>query len=591
MILQSYYENLERLTSLDYWDLLKQLSPIEEVLDKESQDRIRTEKKILSFSLNNGTLNHKLSKVDIKGKIESYPNLTQFTDVEIKYIINRIHSVNNVFIKSRYAHVLWSITKNSQYAKTAILNYSKIINDLFTNPSPKAVNKLSIYSECILYIGEKSKQEFTLIETTILNILNSGTLPHDIKSNVLKTAINNRIIPNNKLAFLLEYMGDWINLKNDGNYFSNKSILNTAILLAEKLHQSTHIYYNLLAENQDLILHQHLDETDFVRFMGFGEKAKYYKKAGNSSLYETCLNEYTRLKHKMELSHVKFQLPEAETLLINDYLNNKAEIIISWPLEQILVYFSNGEDLLIKEEVFDELTKNNSSQSLYDLFTINTFDINANHKRLVNKEDSLDQERFQTYQLHFALFFFPLMIKVFSIGILCGKIEYVGVFRYLEKNSWFGQKFELGMGNRDLDKNSNWLSLIAPGLYDYFSQIEWTTILPKNSLQTYILCIDSLTTKFEGALRDFIRLQGGSTTIEKKGELQEQVLENLLENQIIKDLFSNEDITLFQYVFTKKGWNIRNNVTHCFYPYSNYSFEKATLIFICLLRLGKYQLI
>lgn len=160
----------------------------------------------------------------------------------------------------------------------------------------------------------------------------------------------------------------------------------------------------------------------------------------------------------------------------------------------------------------------------------------------------------------------------------------------MQANSWYGQKFPRGLNERDIDENSDWLSLLAPGLHDYFSQIEWAVMMSKDYLQNYVLCVDSLTTKFEGAIRDFIRLQGGITTTEKRGELQEQILEELLQNKIITELFKPEDISLFKYVFTKKGWNIRNNVAHCFYPYSNYSFSMATLVFICILKLGNYKL-
>jgi hypothetical protein len=109
------------------------------------------------------------------------------------------------------------------------------------------------------------------------------------------------------------------------------------------------------------------------------------------------------------------------------------------------------------------------------------------------------------------------------------------------------------------------------------------------SVPNYILSIDSLTLKFEGALRDLIRLFGGTTTIEKRGILQEGSLDDFLINPVIIKHFSGQDITLFKYVFTNSGWNLRNNVAHCFYPYSNYSFEKATLVFFCILRLSKYK--
>lgn len=115
-------------------------------------------------------------------------------------------------------------------------------------------------------------------------------------------------------------------------------------------------------------------------------------------------------------------------------------------------------------------------------------------------------------------------------------------------------------------------------------------IMAGNLVPSYILCIDSLTLKFEGALRDYIRLLGGNTSTEKRDGLKEQTLEELLSNKLITDSFSLEDITLFEYVFTNKGWNLRNNVAHCFYPLSSYSFEMATLVLFCILRLGKYRL-
>ena len=112
-----------------------------------------------------------------------------------------------------------------------------------------------------------------------------------------------------------------------------------------------------------------------------------------------------------------------------------------------------------------------------------------------------------------------------------------------------------------------------------------------NKINNFILAIDSMTVKFEGALRDFIRLCGGNTTTLKKGVLTEQVLEELLENQITKKYFSIKDIELFKHTFTQKGKNLRNNVAHSFMQYSDYTWEVAIQVFLCILRLGKYTLV
>jgi hypothetical protein len=301
------------------------------------------------------------------------------------------------------------------------------------------------------------------------------------------------------------------------------------------------------------------------------------------------LQEYTRLKNKFELGRFESRLPDKETEILNEYLNNRSEIILKMPIDDILTYFALGDDLLMSEATLDNITEKAFKNSFHQFCSTSTFDINSNHKR-TSQEETKENERFRNYTVYFNISVFPIIMKVFAFGIINGKISYHSVFNYLQNNTWFGQKFPRGNNDRDIDDKSTWLSLFAPGLHDYFSQLEWAVLMAKDNLQNYILCIDSLTTKFEGALRDFIRLLGGTTTIEKRGELQEQLLEELLQNRIITEQFTPEDITLFKYVFTARGWNIRNNVAHCFYPYSNYSFDKATLVFLCILRLGKYKL-
>lgn len=589
MILEKYYSDLEKVTSIDTWDLMEQIKPIEENLTGESEDNVKTERKILSFSLNNGDLNPKISRVDSDGSIKSYPDFDKFTDFEIGYIQERLNSVNNKWIKSRYSHVLWNITKNNKYAKIAFDNYIKIIDALIDNTDSEKFLNVSTIVECLLFISEKSKYKVQLIKDKVFNLLNSSILPVYIKTRILEIAIDNSLIKAKELEFTLEYISDWIELSNEGNFFSNQSTLNTAIKLSEKVQKSPKLYYKLLAENQDLIISNHPDEKDFIRFTSFGEKAKYYKKAGEFEKYEDCLKKYTHLKNKFELSHYESKLPEKESKLINDYLNQKSELILKMPIDGILNYFASGDDFLIREEVLDRITEDGFRNSIQNFVSVSTFDINSNHKNTTDKETK-ENERFRNYTVQFNLFVYPLIIKVFAFGMLKGKIGYHSVFNFMKENSWYGQKLQSGLKKRDISDDSDWLSLLAPGLHDYLTQIEWAVMMAKDNLQNFVLCIDSLTTKFEGALRDFIRLQGGTTTVEKRGELQEQLLEELLQNRIIIKLFSKEDILLFKYVFTKKGWNIRNNVAHCFYPYNSYSFDKATLVFICILKLGKYKL-
>ena len=67
------------------------------------------------------------------------------------------------------------------------------------------------------------------------------------------------------------------------------------------------------------------------------------------------------------------------------------------------------------------------------------------------------------------------------------------------------------------------------------------------------------------------------------------LLDDLLREPCLLEVFKIEDIEFFEYVFTSKGYNIRNNVAHSFYIPSDYGIFQATLVFLCILRLTTFR--
>ena len=118
---------------------------------------------------------------------------------------------------------------------------------------------------------------------------------------------------------------------------------------------------------------------------------------------------------------------------------------------------------------------------------------------------------------------------------------------------------------------------------------EYQAIHSKLKTDLFILSIDSLTLKFEGILRDFIRITGGTTIKIKNGISEEILLEEMLEHKIIKETYEEAEIELFKLVFTRKGINIRNDIAHSFYKTSDYNFKKISLILLCILRISRFE--
>lgn len=104
-------------------------------------------------------------------------------------------------------------------------------------------------------------------------------------------------------------------------------------------------------------------------------------------------------------------------------------------------------------------------------------------------------------------------------------------------------------------------------------------------------CVDFLTTKFEGLIRNVIALLGKTVTNvnTKNGTISSSVmlLDQLLAQKVLLEVFDEDDILLFKQTFTNDGYNIRNDVAHGLLLPQEYTATKAMLVFLSILRFAK----
>jgi hypothetical protein len=175
---------------------------------------------------------------------------------------------------------------------------------------------------------------------------------------------------------------------------------------------------------------------------------------------------------------------------------------------------------------------------------------------------------------------------IFEKGIKNGKISFQSLIDYLQNNTWYGNELiEVS------DKTSfNWIELLSPSLELFFKQIEKDINLREINDSLYILCIDSLTLKFEGLLRDFCKnIDAQTIELDKTGTKEIIKIETFLDNSKFKELVTEDDIALFKFLFTSDGMNLRNNIAHCFYKTKNYNPAKMLLLISAILKLGSYK--
>lgn len=573
----AFYSSLNNLKSLNIWNINKEILTIENI-DGRWKSKILTERKVLNHNLNKGQLQSNFQTTNITGEIQR--NST-FKKAEIEYLKERLATTKNSWLISRYSHILWQETKNNQYAETAINHYLENLKTI----TPKEAREIPNIISAIFFISKKTKKKIPEAKDAALTFINN--FPIWIKFSVISEILQNNIFLNSELQPIADSIFDWVDKENPVSYFTNKSNLQIGIALFQKLKKPTEKIYELLAQNEDLILLEHPKDDDFVKYTTIGNKAAYLKLAKKEDEYELTMREFNRLKQTIKLNKITVELNDKETEIFNDYLNMRSEAILKFPTEMILAFFANNESILVDPKENEERAKQSIKESLHNLFTTSVFDINTNFKKLKDS-DKLDFEIIKSYTIAHNIQLQTLFFKVFVSGIISGKISYYKIHDFLEKETWFGMKFKRSATSDEIDEKSSWITMLAPGIHNLISQFELLVIMNTNKISNFILSIDSLTLKFEGALRDFIRLSGGNTTTQKKGDLQEQLLEELLENPVTKKYFTEKDIELFKYAFTKKGRNIRNNVAHSFMEFSDYNLQTASLVFFCLLRLGKY---
>lgn len=574
--LNIFYKNLESVDSSNVWSFHRQIGNLSKI-ETSWKDNLISERKFLFYNINKGELISNAQITDIKGEVVK----VSLSKNDIVYLKTRLNETCNTWLKARYSHLLWQETKHHFYAKQAIENYRLSI----FKTKPEEINQLPILLSAILYISKNTKIKREDAKALTLDLLNE--MQPWLKSNILEVVLDNNIFTIGDLIKIANDLPNWIDFTSSGSYFSNKNKLLKGLTLYNKTGLSSKVIYEMLAKNEDFILKQHPDDKDFIKYSTLGLKAKFLRLAGKNNEADEVFKEYNRLKQTVRLNKVSSELSDEAHELFNAMLKVKTEAILAMPTEQILSYFAMAEEILVDPVENNERAKVSINNTLYRLFSTSVFDINSNIKS-IKDEQALDSEYLKSYTIGHAVQCWSLFLRVLVEGVLSGKLNYYKVHDFLEQRTWYGTKFQRSMTYNELDTHSTWITMLAPGIHNLFSQFELSVIMNTNKINNFILTIDSLTTKFEGALRDFIRLSQGNTTTLKNGDFVEQLLEELIDNPKIKELFTEKDIELFKYTFTKNGRNLRNNVAHSFLQFSDYDLQTAGLIFLCFLRLGKY---
>ncbi len=507
----------------------------------------------------------------------SYPNFDLFDD-DFEYIKSRAKDVLNHKYKAKYNHLLWeSKHRHIDYAKQAIDSYFFLLKNSTTLPDDNLAHhtfanyfkNLFILAQTINYKKDDAIQNlFTLLGTSKVN-------------GFKEYALMKFILEEGKKINVATFQGfyDYANSVINNSVYPEleREYLQLIINLCSKLSLSPKEYHDKLAE-------YHLAQAE--KEQGSFIVHDFYLKA---------LAQYQKSRNKTKIEEVSLLVEKAKPTLdfksvVTEYQDEKIE---KWhnAIDKITdELIEKGEitgiyEYLILHDIFPqaEILDQEIRPVTFDLISVMSFDINRN----VSKKKS---GLIKPYFLHIQNFSLPHLAKVFTKGIKRKKICFETLLDFLRNNTWYGQDFTETNADGEI-VGFNWIELLSPSLSSFFIQSEIDIIANKNTFNGYVLCIDSLTIKFEGLLREFSRHIGAQIIEYKEDGTEARIsFEKLLENEKLKQIIPENDQALLKFLFTSQGLNLRNNVAHCFYQTKSYSPGVMFLLISALLRLGNYEL-
>lgn len=546
--------------------------------------------RIFSFSTSNGK--------EI-GEVSEYPKLDTHQSKAFTYLKLRSELSTSPLLKARYNHLLWKsiIKKNTTFAINASENYIKSIAQCCqlstTNESEYAhligklfENLVAVVDEAKVNIDESKQLAYQLLFN---NPNLSFWLKHGIIDDMLKhPKIFKPIDFENVLSIFDTHLNE-INSKTDDFALVNYH-LPTAVKVAHKTKSDIKKWYNEIGLAYLRLAETETDEKrNWIKLDEYRAAIDAFRQSGNKQKKEETEQLYFQLKPVVRLDEFRIDFDDETINKLQEFQNElkeKALMLLKQPPEFIYSTIANGGFFPKYDDVL-KASKQNKNHFL-DFVTTIYFDNNKNITRKSAEQDEA-KEVLHTYGIRMKETLIPFLHYVIVLGIKSGHLTYRNFLGFLIHHSWIGKphtKTDLS-GNPEI---TNWINQIVPAIVEFFNQVlAWGESKYYNP--NFILCTDSLTLKIEGLFRNFSERLNISTSKGKKKGMQEALAHDIINNEIIKQYFDENDMLLFDYVFSNEGGlNLRNNIAHCFYSENEYHPDKMLLLIAVLLRLGKYNL-
>ena len=495
-------------------------------------------------------------------------HLESFTYGDIDFIKNqRLPLLTNPLIKGLYCDVVATLEGRNchEIVDESIQCYLEVLSN-YSQFNEQTV--LYVIFGCALSIILNNKDK-SLLSGILLSFFNDGSISTRVKRAALRFLYASKYYKATECQSVIDTDESWLNIPDD--YKTNKNYVCFLLKIAQasnKLVTYRDLLYHRLAENEDIIISQHPLNVCVIKELK--AKADYLEKGHFYEEAIECRKKIALAKTNRE-GLISFQI---RVEFSNEFLKPQLRVIQDSP--NIFEVLAKNDQLLPNQP----MSSTNSNDDFGQMGIIHfRSDNNGNFHQNPNSFSEQLNTFNNAYQIHTTS---PIMLSFHKL-IENKSFTYSKLVRYLS-NSWLG-KPRLQV-NADLyESNESWLDNLIPSLKVLCRELS-KEVNKKNYKGDYVCCLDSLTMKLEGCLRDIARAKGLRTIDDNNNEI---LLDGLL-SQMKESVIPKKTWLLLNSTLRTEGLNLRNKYAHGFSSLADYNSKNAFMLLHCLLRISAIEL-
>ena len=552
---------------------------------------------VFELLLQKGDIKRHSLSVSTDGKKLEYPIITD-EKAFLEYLIVRLGECRNPILKAKYSHIIWKFNKHEDYGVISVNEYiraSEIFKAFDSSEDKWGLDYLNSIENAYYINKSISVSKRITLSNVIIDAIksysNDSSSFFAIRASLLEIIIKYFKEFNNHIRKdVIEYLYEF------GNLLIDKKRLHNAITIFEqgkKISLKSKFdeinWDERIAQTYELLIVEMGDAFPSIDFCR--NAIEHYKLAKNVSKKTEMEKKYEEISSNLKFNAHEFKMNIKPVV---DYAKALTKEALKLSTSDLLDVLTFDKELLPKYSEISLMTDKTMKDSIHHLLA-NTvvFDSRGNEVMKVDTdEEKRNYEMINNYGIALSL-----KEVVFNMIILesikTGKLTYESFYYYFIQRSWIGTQLEINIGTGGKLQYS-WLKQVCEPINFYINQMSAYYSSNRKAIPSVILCIDSLTIKIEGLLRDILTLNNIPTvyhTTDNSGRKisREKEINVLIREPQLQSIFDDDELLLFKYVLIEQnGINLRNKVCHALIYEQEYQYTLMNLLIIIVLRLGKY---